>query len=394
MDSSANSPRLLSLDAFRGAVIAGMVLVTDPGTYTAVYKPLLHAQWDGPTTTDMIFPSFLIIVGIAIPLSFASHLRRGRTRNELLWHALKRSAVLFLLGLILNGFPDYNFHTIRIPGVLQRIALCYLAGAALYLFASSTSDKGPLHQHRIRSAVIASTLVFLLALYWALLKLYPIPGFGAGRLDSLGNLGAYIDRAIFGTQHLWAYGLTPGYGVTFDPEGLLSTLPALATLLTGVLAGDWLLTLHSQRTKFIGLAIAAGCLVLIGVALSPWLPLNKKIWTSTFALFSGGVALLAFSFFYLILDIKRWRRWSTPLLIFGTNAILAFALSNIITTLSDRIHIARADRASITLHNWLYLELAAWLAPINASLVYAVAIVLLNLTLIYPLYRKRIFLRI
>jgi predicted acyltransferase len=392
--SVTGNTRLVSLDVFRGAVIAGMILVTDPGTYTAVYKPLLHAQWDSPTATDMIFPSFLVIVGMAIPLSFASHLRRGKTRKELLWHVFKRSVILFILGLLLNGFPDYNLHTIRIPGVLQRIAICYLAGAALYLIASSTTDRDSHRQRIRRSAVIATTLVFLLALYWALLKLYPVPGFGAGRLDSLGNLGAYIDRAVFGIQHLWPWGLTPGYGVTFDPEGLLSTLPALATLLIGVLTGDWLLTIHSQHRKVTVLAIAGASLVLVGLALSPWLPLNKKIWTSTFALFSGGVALLVFSVFYLILDIKRWRRWSTPLLIFGTNAILAFALSNIITTLSDRIHIATADRGSITLHNWLYLELATWLAPIHASLVYAVVIVFLNLALIYPLYRKRIFLRI
>ncbi len=393
--SAASNQRLLSLDAFRGAVIAGMILVTDPGTYSAVYKPLLHAQWDGPTATDMIFPSFLVIVGMAIPLSFASHLRRGKTRKELLWHVLKRSVILFILGLVLNGFPDFNFHTIRIPGVLQRIAICYLAGAALYLAASSTADKNPRHRGGRRSAVIGSTLVSILALYWALLKLFPVPGFGPGRLDSLGNLGAYIDRAIFGIQHLWPYGRTPGYGVTFDPEGLLSTLPALATLLIGVLAGDWLLTTRSQRRKVTLLAIAGVCLVLVGLALSPWLPLNKKIWTSTFALFSGGVALLAFSFFYLILDIKRWRRWAAPLLIFGTNAIFAFALSNIITTLTDRIHVTTRDGATITIHHWLYQEVfATWLRPVHASLAYAVTIVILNLILIYPLYRRRIFLRV
>ena len=371
-----------------------MILVTDPGTYSAVYKPLLHAQWDGPTATDMIFPSFLVIVGMAIPLSIASHLRHGKTRKELVGHILKRSVLLFILGLLLNGFPDYNLHIIRIPGVLQRIAICYLAGAALYLAASSIADTNPSHQSRRRSVVIGTTLVSILALYWALLKLFPVPGFGAGRLDSLGNLGAYIDRAVFGIRHLWPWGLTPGYGVTFDPEGILSTLPALATLLTGVLAGDWLLTTHSQRRKVTVLAIAGASLVLVGLALSPWLPLNKKIWTSTFALFSGGVALLAFSCFYLILDIKRWRRWSTPLLVFGTNAILAFALSNIITTLTDRIHVTTTAGTSITLHNWLYQVFATWLIPVHASLAYAVAIVMLNLALIYPLYRRRIFLRI
>ncbi len=391
-EATITAPRLTSLDAFRGYIIAGMILVTDPGTYSAVYKPLSHAQWENPSATDMIFPSFLVIVGMAIPLSFASHLRRGKTRKEIFGHIIKRSTLLFLLGLILNGFPDYNLHTLRIPGVLQRIALCYLAGATLYLAATST-DNNPAKQSRRRSSLITLTLVALLAIYWTLLKFVPVPGFGPGRLDSLGNLGAYIDRAIFGIQHLWPYGLTPGHGVTFDPEGLLSTLPAIATLLIGVLTGDWLLSNRTPQKKALVLAVAGACLILTGLVLSPAMPLIKKIWTSTFAIYSGGVALLTFSVFYFILDIKRWTRWSTPLLIFGTNAILAFALSNIITTLTDRIHITTAG-ATLTIHQWLNQILAASLSPIHASLVYALAVVLFNLALIYPLYHRRIFLRL
>jgi predicted acyltransferase len=388
--TTATAPRLTSLDAFRGFIIAGMILVTDPGTYSAVYKPLTHAQWENPSPTDMIFPSFLVIVGMAIPLSFASHLRRGKTRKELFGHIIKRSILLFLLGLILNGFPDYNLHTIRIPGVLQRIALCYLAGATLYLSATNTDST---KRHR-RTTIVTVTLIALLAIYWALLKFVPVPGFGPGRLDSLGNLGAYIDRAIFGIQHLWPYGLTPGHGVTFDPEGLLSTLPAMATLLIGVLAGDWLLTNRTPQKKALVLTIAGACLIVTGLILSPSMPLIKKIWTSTFAIYSGGVALVMFSVFYFILDIKQWRRWSTPLLILGTNAILAFALSNIITTLTDRIHVTTRAGEALTIHQWLNQILATGLAPIHASLVYAVAIVLFNIALIYPLYRKRIFLRL
>jgi predicted acyltransferase len=380
--------RLVSLDVFRGLTVAGMILVTDPGTYSAVYKPLLHAQWENPTATDMIFPSFLVIVGISITLSFASRLQRGSTRAELFRHVLQRSAIIFLLGLILNGFPDYNLHTLRIPGVLQRIAICYLVGATLYLAATG---KG----RRQTNIIISATTVALLTLYWTLLKFYPVPGFGPGRLDSFGNLGAYIDRAVFTIPHLWPYGTTPGHGVTFDPEGILSTLGAMATLLLGVLAGNWLLTTTTQARKAIGLAIAGATLILISLALSPSMPLIKKIWTPTFATFSGGVALLIFSFLYLILDIKQWRRWSTPALIFGTNAILAFTLSGILTTLTDRIHITAPDGTPTTLHQWANLHLfATWLSPVNASLVYAITIVAINLALIYPLYRKRIFLRI
>lgn len=388
------SERLVSLDVYRGLAVAGMILVTDPGTYSAVYWPLLHAQWNGATPTDMIFPSFLVITGISMTLSFASRIERGADRGRLWLHVLRRSVLIFFLGLLVNGFPDYDLHTIRIPGVLQRIALCYLFASLLYL-AFSGSREGAEHGRSLRrSRGIAAVVVILLAVYWALLMLVPVPGFGAGRLDTMGNLGAYIDRSIFGIRHLWQWGLTPGYGVTFDPEGLLSTLPALATTLMGVLAGEWMRTSQSPRRKAAVLAAVGLALALLGLALNPWMPINKKIWTSSFALLSGGVSLLAFSFFYWILDIRRWRAWATPLLVFGTNAILAFVLSGIITTLSDRLHVTSGgDR--LTLHTWGYSYLfLTWLRPIHASLAYAVSIVLLNLAILYPLYRKRIFLKL
>jgi predicted acyltransferase len=387
--------RLVSLDVFRGLIVAGMILVTDPGTYSAVYWPLLHAQWNGATPTDMIFPSFLVIVGVAMTLSFASRLERAGGRGKLLLHVLRRSVLLFFLGLLVNGFPDYNPHTIRIPGVLQRIALCYFAGSLLYFGAGWVADRKTESRSLRRSTVIGAAFVGLLALYWALLKLYPVPGFGAGRLDSLGNVGAYVDRYLLGVRHMWLYGTTPGYGVTFDPEGLLSTIPALATLLTGVLAGEWMRTSYSRPRKVAGLAGAAACLMIAGYALSPLLPLNKKIGTSTFAIFSSGVALLAFSFFYFVLDIRRWRRWVTPALVLGTNAILAFVLSNVITTLTDRLHVTAIDGGSISLHKWVYqYGFATWLQPVHASLAYAIGIVILNVAIVYPLYRKRIFLRV
>jgi predicted acyltransferase len=393
--SEGGDVRLVSLDAFRGLIIAGMILVTDPGTYSAVYPQLMHAQWNGATATDMIFPSFLVIIGVAMTFSFASRIERGADRSQLLLHVFTRSVLLIFLGLLVNGFPEYNLHTIRIPGILQRIALCYFAGSLLYLAVSGKKDAKAESQSLRRGTVIGAVLAGLLVLYWVLLKGYPVPRFGAGRLDSLGNVAAYFDRKIFGVQHLWAYGLTPGYGVTFDPEGLLSTLPALATLLFGVLAGEWLRTNQTRGRKALMLAVAGVALVLVGLALSPLLPLNKKILTSTFAVFSGGVALLLFAGFYLVLDVKRWRRGVTPLLVFGTNAIFAFVVSSIITTLLDRWHLALGDGTLVKAHQWLYDEgFATWMQPIHASLAYALVIVLVNLAIVYPLYRKRIFLRV
>jgi predicted acyltransferase len=387
--------RVVSLDVFRGLAVAGMILVTDPGTYNAVYWPLLHAPWNGWTPTDMIFPGFLFAVGIALTLSLASRFEKGIGRAKLARHVVFRSVMLFIIGLAVNGFPDYNFHTIRVPGVLQRIALCYLFAALLYIGVNKNVNAESERQTSRRMAVVAGVCAMLLAAYWVLLKWVPVPGFGAGQLDSLGNIGAYVDRLLLGVRHMWVWGLTPGYGVTFDPEGLLSTLPAIASTLFGVLAGDWLRTEHSKTRKVIALAGAGVLLVLAGCLLQPLLPINKKMWTPTFALFSGGVSLLIFSALYTILDIKRWRWGTLPALVLGTNAILAFTISNIITTLTDRIHVNLRDGSVVTLHEWGYRYcFATWLQPIHASLAYALAIVIFNIALVYPLYRQRIFLRV
>ena len=188
-------------------------------------------------------------------------------------------------------------------------------------------------------ALIAVFAVTLLGIYWALLKLATVPGFGAGHLDSLGNIAAYVDRSALGTRHMWIWGVTPGHGVTFDPEGLLSTLPAIASLLIGMIAGEWLQTEYSANRKALILAAVGIVLALAGWLLHPLLPINKKLWTSTFALFSGGVSLLTFAALYSVLDVKRWRWWTSPFLVLGTNAMLAFVLSNVITTLTDRVRI-------------------------------------------------------
>jgi predicted acyltransferase len=387
--------RLVSLDVFRGITVAAMILVTNPGTYSSVYWPLLHAEWRGWTLTDMIFPSFLFIVGVAMTLSFSARTARGESRGRLALHLVQRAAILILIGLFLNGFPFFDLHTLRIPGVLQRIALCYLGGGLLYLWLTPSTGNGDASQVQRRVAVLGGVVAMLVLGYWLTLRYCPVPGFGPDRFDSLGNLGAYIDRAVFTTRHMWPYGTTPGYGVTFDPEGLLSTLPATANLLIGLLAGELLRTARTGGRKTAIFAVSGAALFCAGMALGPALPIVKKIWTSSFVLLSTGFSLMAFALSYWVLDVRRWLKWTRPLVIpgvvFGTNAILAFALTNIITPLTDVTH----TPGGLRLHDWGYRTIfLPWLSPVRASLAYALALVGLNLAIVSVFYRRKIFLRI
>jgi len=401
---AVSAPRLLSLDVMLGATIAAMILVTDPGTYSAVFPPLLHAAWQGATPTDMIFPAFLFMVGVSTVFSIQGRLQRGTTRGRLVAHILLRSVVLIVLGLLVNGFPFYDLHHLRIPGILQRIALCYATSALLYLamIRPAGEDATLATGARSRSTRTAGELAALIAViligYWALLRYFPVPGFGPARYDSVGYLGAYIDRAVFTTRHLWAWGLTPGYGVTYDPEGLLSTLPAIANTLLGVLTGVWLRMPRPARSKAADLLYFGAMLFLVAWPLSSLMPINKRIWTSTFSLLSGGVSLLVLGILYWLLDLRSASRWVRPaidfLCIFGTNAISAFVLSSFITATLDAIHLDVAG-AAISLHQAAHQYLfASWLPPRIGSLTHALAIVVLNAGLLYPLYRKHIFLRI
>lgn len=382
-----NLGRLLSLDVFRGLTIAAMILVTDPGTYSARYWFLAHATWDHPTPTDLIFPAFLLIVGLALPFAFASRLERTSSRHALFIHVMRRTILLIAVGLFLNAIPFFDLHHLRIPGILQRIALCYLLVSFPYLFAQTT---------RTRIVTLIASAIGCFVLYWTILRYIPTPGFGAGYLDPLRNLPSFVDRKVFGIAHLWQWGIrTPGYGITFDPEGILSTLGALTTTLIGAIAGEYLRLASPPERKAVMLFLSGVNLVILGRVLSPAMPLIKNIWTPTFAIGSAGFTLAVFAALYYLIDVREYRKGLAPARIFGTNAILAFAISTIFTTAVDSIHFSTAASPNQNLHGWLYSALfQPWLTPIHASLAYAVAIVLLNLLLIYPLYRRHIFVRI
>ncbi|MEE8377897.1 MAG: heparan-alpha-glucosaminide N-acetyltransferase domain-containing protein [Candidatus Aminicenantaceae bacterium] len=363
--------RLASLDVFRGITIAGMILVNNPGSWSFIYAPLRHAKWHGWTPTDLIFPFFLFIVGVSITLSFSKRISEDAVSSTITIKILKRTVLLFAVGYFLRVFPSFNFESMRIPGVLQRIALCYLLASLIFLKAR---PKG-------RMAII----LFLLAGYWAVLKLVPVPGYGAGILEFEGNLCGFIDMKLL-AGHL--------YKATFDPEGILSTFPAVATTLLGTLTGDWLLSKRSQLSKMAGLFVAGITFVILGLLLHPIFPINKQLWTSTYVIFSAGAALLLLGLCYGINDVLGQKKWAYPFLIFGTNAIAVYAGSTLMVKLIVLIHVPVQGEV-MSLQSFIYNKfLVPWAGPLNGSLLYPIILLLIWLAILRPLYRKKIFIKI
>jgi len=375
---SQNGPeRLVSLDVFRGATIAGMILVNDAGDWNKTYAPLLHAEWNGWTPTDLIFPFFLFILGVAIPYAFAGRLERsGGDRGPLHRQIARRTLILLALGLFLNWFPFYtvNWPAARIPGVLQRIAVVYLVAALAWLHL------GP----RSRMALT----LFLLAGYWLAMMLIPVPGHGAGDLSQDGNLAGWLDHLVLG-RHTWRKAPGPG-----DPEGILSTVPAIATALLGLFTGDWLRSPRTRREKLMGLLLW-GCIgTIAGLVLGLGFPINKNLWTSTYVLFTAGLALLLLAATYELVDRRGWDAWARPFLVFGTNAIVAFFSSTLMAKILYLIHTTDGGE-TVTLQQWLYHHLfAAWLPDYVASLAWALAFLTLWWGLMTILYRRRVFIKV
>jgi predicted acyltransferase len=376
--AGATRERLLSLDVFRGLTMAAMVLVNNPGTWAAVYRPLTHAEWHGWTPTDLVFPFFLFIVGVSIPLALGARRAGGAAASGLVLRVGWRSVVIFGLGLTLNVVAALRFvgdlDTVRVMGVLQRIALCYLGAALLFLGTSA----------RVQAAVAALLLVG----YWALLTFVPVPGVGAGDLGREGNLAAWLDRLVLG-RHIYRA------GKVYDPEGILGTLPAIATTLSGVLAGQWVASAGSPSRRLAGL-VGAGTLALTaGLAWGAWFPINKALWTSSYALFSAGAAALGLATCMLVVDAWGFRRWAMPFVVFGTNALALFFLSTLVALLLITTPVTEGGGVTTTLHAWLYRRLfAPWATPVNASLAWAIAYLLFWLGAMWLLYRRRIFIRV
>ena len=375
--NSAITARLLSLDAFRGLTVAGMILVNNPGDWSHIYAPLEHAPWNGWTPTDLIFPFFLFIVGVSITFALSG----SGNQRDVIGKVLKRSLTLFLLGLFLNFFPRFDITTVRIPGVLQRIALVYLACSLIFL---KTTPRQQVY-----------VLGGLLVGYWLLMTVVPVPGIGYANLEPTTNLAAWLDWTIITPAHV--YKATK----VWDPEGLLSTLPAIGTGILGLLTGTWLRS-NRPATDKVAWLFTAGCLLTLGGLLwDGFFPINKALWTSSYVLLAGGLAMLGLALCYWLIDVKpglrpTYSKWVFPFVAFGVNAITAFFLSGLIPRVMSLIKVAGTDEAPMGLKEYLYQTAIVPLVadPKMASLAGALTFVLIWFVILWIMYRKNIIIKV
>lgn len=361
--------RLVSLDVFRGLTIAGMILVNNPGNWSEVYSPLLHAPWHGCTPTDLVFPFFLFIVGVSIALSTSNQLSKGREKPQMVRKILIRTAKLFGLGLFLSAMPYFELGSLRIPGVLQRIALCYGAAALIYLYTSWRTQ-----------VIIGGTILVLYAL---VMTLVPVPGHGPAKLEPGTNFAAWVDSILL-KGHMWSQ------TKTWDPEGLLSTFPAVVTALSGALTGRWLLTDRPHSEKVVWLFVAGSLSIVLGLAWNLSFPINKALWTSSYVLYTSGIALQALALSYWFVDAQGFKGWTEPVVAYGANAITAYFVSSAVAKLMGIIQVAEG----ISLKAYLVDTLFGWMGPYNTALAGGLAAVLLFWIPMWIMYQRKIFIKI
>jgi len=374
----AQQNRLEGLDLFRGLAVAGMIIVNSPGS-EQVWWPLDHAAWHGFTPTDLVFPAFLFAVGAALGLSFP------RAIDATTWaRILRRTLLLIALGWMIQLLARLTFVDFRIFGVLPRIGLCYAAAASLAILTARTEGRAHLNPKTILTAAIAA-----LAIYAALLLWVPVPGHGAGQLSPEGNIAGYVDRTLFTTAHIWRHGTDAAGNIVYDPEGLLSTLPALANVLSGILAAIAWKRAPDRAVR--QLLIAGTALTLIGLALTPVLPLNKRIWTPSFALFTTGLSAILLALAMLATARQSLRKALTPLHIFGTNAITGYILSLLLIIAALKPILPGGG----TIQAWTFARINIVVPdPYLASFLFAVLVLLIVFATLVPMHRRGIHLRL
>ena len=383
-EPAASGPaRLISLDVFRGLTIAGMILVNNAGDWSHVYPALAHVEWDGWTPTDLVFPFFLFIVGVAMPFSFSKRLAKGESRGKLLKHVFARSLILIALGMLLSGIPNFDFSHRLILNVLQRIGLIYLMAGTIFLFTDVVSQ-----------AVVAVSCVVI---YWILMLAVPVPGYGAGVLAPVGNMWWYVDKVLLQGwhQHL----LVVGQYRLHHAEGILSLIPSISTVLLGSLTGHYLRSGRSGIEKAAGMLVFGNFGILIGSVMAIWFPINKLLWSSSYVVFTAGVALEVLGVCYWLVDVRGFKKWTQPFLVLGSNAITSFFLSTFVALILDIVFVSVSSPAGAavreSLKSVIYNAVFAPLASsYNASMLYSIAYLLLWYGVMYMFYRKEIFIKI
>jgi len=458
--TAVKSERLVSLDVFRGITIAGMILVNHPGSWSNKYAPLGHAAWHGWTPTDLVFPFFLFIVGVAMTFSFDRRLAQGQSRLRLFEQVVRRTLILYFIGLIMYGFPDwrligpyvlfiiglgflfadepplgwpqagkprarkvagwillvgavlyfildfryFNESNLRVVGVLQRIALCYFFASLVVMYSG------------VRGRVLWAA-AFIIG-YWVIMKLVQPPAeyiemIRAAERALAENPDAWktdpavaLYRHSINVLHNRPSGLLPDwldikllgmhlYRERPDPEGLLSTLPAIGTTLLGVLTGNWLHTSRERNEKAAGLFWMANIALFVGLCMDYWFPINKKIWTSSYVVFTVGMGLHFLAMCFWLIDVKGYKKWSWPFRVFGTNAIVVYFAAHLGSKMLGRWRIPLEEGGTTSAYSWIYQNVfASWADPVNASLLFAITYVLVWLLLLIPLYRKKVFVKI
>lgn len=375
MQTVQKPKRLLSLDFFRGLTVAAMILVNNPGDWSHIYAPFEHSPWNGCTPTDLIFPFFLFIVGVSIVFASSTAKQDLSNHPQLIKAILKRSLTLFVLGLILSLFPFFDFSVVRIPGVLQRIAIVYLIAALLFV--------------KVDSKGLFKIFILILIAYWLIMTFIPVPDFGAANLEKETNLGAWLDRLVFTEAHVWKS------AKTWDPEGLLSTLPAIASGLFGVLIGMVLKSSRRTEEAKVAWLFTYGFIAfLLGLFWDTFFPINKSLWTSSYVLYTGGLASMSLGLCYWLIDIQGFTKFTKPFVVYGVNAITVFFASGIIARSMSLIKVT-ANGELVSLKQYLYQSFfTPYLSPYNASLAGAITFVLIWYAVLYIMYKRNIIIKV
>lgn len=368
---TATTQRLLSLDVFRGLTIVGMIIVNDAGDWNHIYTPLHHADWHGITATDLVFPFFLFIVGVSIVLAYTKRLDSNTAKSSLTSKILSRTAIIFGLGVFLNLFPEFDFSNIRIPGVLQRIALVFMACSFIFLYTSWKMQ--------------IKLLIGLLVGYWAFMTLIPVPGYGWPNIDTMeGNLASWLD-----------YKVIPGvlYKKIHDPEGLMSTLPSIASGITGLLTGKLLISSEDADRKLIWIMVLGFVAMTIGNVWDWFFPFNKNLWTSSYVMYTSGLAAMTLGAIYWFVD-RMGYQFSVPFFrSFGVNAITAYVFHGVIGHLFQ-IPFGSGEQAWTINTAFMDGFIGMGLAPKFVSLMWALAYTALCFVPIWIMYKKKIFVKI